>query len=96
MCFSLNTVRCAKSVLSGIGHKLTLHIKLLANGALVLALHYVQSMIYTSSKGRRATYITLAYSDKQLSLHVLAVIVVARAKLKQSQLFGLGGIYRIE
>ena len=48
-------------------------------------------MIYTSSKGRMVTitYSTLTYSDKQLGLHVLIIVVVARAKLKQSQLFRL-------
>ena len=69
---------------------------ILAIEAFVLALHNVQSMIYTSSKGRRAIYSTLAYSDKQLSLHVLVVIIVAHAKLKQSQLFECGCIYGIE
>ena len=69
---------------------------ILAIEAFVLALHNIQSIIYTSSKGRKATYSSLAYSDKQLSIHVLVVVVIVRAKLKQSQLFVLGGIYGIE
>ena len=69
---------------------------ILATEAFVLALHNIQSIIYTSSKGRKVTYSSLAYSDKQLSIHVLVVVVIVRAKLKQSQLFVLGGIYGIE
>ena len=53
-------------------------------------------MIYTC-KGRRVTYSTLAYSDKQLSLYVIVaviiIIIVARTKLRQSE---FGGIYGIE
>ena len=52
-------------------------------------------MMYASSKGRRANYSTLAYSDKDMFC-ILAVVVVAHAKLKKSQLFRLGGIYGIE
>ena len=56
---------------------------ILAIEAFVLALHNVQSMIYTSSKRRRVTYNILVYSDKHLSVHVH--VVVARAKLKLSR-----------
>ena len=57
---------------------------ILAIKAFVLALHNAQFMIYTSSKQRGESYTILVYSDKQLSLHVLVVVVVvACAKLNQ-------------
>ena len=57
----------------------------LAIEAFVLALHNAQFMIYTSSKQRGKSYTihVPVYSDKQLSLHLFVVVVVACAKLNQ-------------
>ena len=37
-------------------------------------------------KGRRATYSTLVYSDKQLSLRVLVIVIVAHATISLNYL----------
>ena len=74
------SVRCAQSVFSDIGHKHTIE-------AFVLALHNAQFMNYTSSKQRRESYTILVYSDKQHSLQVLVVVVVACAKLNQYYMY---------